>query len=74
MFYLGCVQPVLYLSLAALSATPFGLGLLLQLFNPGHGDACLGAEGLELPGERVLDLGFLQSVLGGLKDCAPLLL
>lgn len=74
MFYLCCVQPVLYLSLAALSATPFGVGLLLQLFNPGVSAPCLGMEGFQLPGERVLDLGFLQRVLSQLQDRPPLLL
>lgn len=74
MLYLCSVQPVLYLSPAALRAAPFGLGLLMQLFNPGLGALCFGAEGLQLPGERVLHLGFLQSVLGGLQDRPPPLL
>lgn len=74
MLYLSCVQPVLYLSPAAPGATPFGLGLLLQLFNPGFGAPCLGTEGVQLPGERIVDLSFLQSVLSGLQDCPPLLL
>lgn len=67
-------QPLLYLSPAAPGAAPLGLGLLLQLGDPGPGAPRFGAERLQLPGERVVDLGLLQGPLGGLQDRPPLLL
>lgn len=73
-FNLCCSQSVLYLGSVSSGASAFGLGLLLQVLYPGAGVSGLVPEGLQLPGERVLDLRFLHGVFCRLQQRHPPLL